>query len=148
MKLIQRLLGKQSGSGVTGGGMVRARNVAFSLYKGEAKKLEGFFTVTRNEGFCTFGTYHAAEASVDGETIRGDFFSGITFEHSMEDNGAISMFLKIYEVEPCESNAFKYAQILKGRVAIKMGCASGEGEAESIDLGSEYGLLWQTRSLA
>jgi len=128
--------------------MVRARNVAFGLYKGEEKKWEGFFTVTRNEGFCSFGTYHAAEACVDGETIRGHFFSGITFEHSMKDNGDISMFLKIYGVEPCESNAFKHEQILKGRVAIEMGCASGEGETESIDLGSAYRLVWQTQSLA
>jgi hypothetical protein len=128
--------------------LARSRNIAFSLYEAEDKILEGFFTVTGDEGFSVFGKYNKAETTDNGEIVYGDFFSGLTFEHSMKDDGSISMVAKLYGIEPSDGNAFGIKQVTLWRTGISMGSESGEDDVESVALGNKHEFVWRSKKLA
>ncbi len=125
------------------GGVPAARQVAFSIFTGDTKLVDGTFTVMETPGVSCFGA--SRDFAVVGKRERVAIFQGAVFEHVLNADGSVFMSLKYYTAEPAGDSPIGHRQTLAVSKELSMGSESGNGKLESVQLGAEYEMVFRSR---
>jgi len=123
-----------------------ARQVSFSIFRGDAKLVEGNFTVMDRPGVSCFGA--TRDIVIESRQERISIYQGAVFEHELNPDGSATIALKYYAAEPADDTPIGYRQFVVVKAGLSMGSESGNGKLESVLLGNDHEFVFRSHALA
>jgi hypothetical protein len=125
---------------------MRGRHIRFRLYRGDIILVEDRFTVLRCWCVCSFG--HHREFAVAGLEGPAVIFEGAIIEHELLKDGAASIGLKYYSMEPDADSPIGVRQTIEVNAGLSIGSESGAEKQESVMLADTHEFVFRTWRIA